>query len=170
MVKQHPKFFAKLLTPLLNRSLTQGIYPEILKEAIVIPVYKDGEKILLKNYRPLSIILIIAKIFEICVKEKMGNYLEHINFFADNQNGFMKGKSTDTALFKHISQIAGSVENNKVTLGVYLDLAKAFDTISHTILCKKLQKAGIRGKILDWFVSYLQNRKHRVKIGECYSL
>jgi len=91
----------------------------------------------------------------------MGNYLEHTNFFADNQNGFMKEKSSDMALFKHISQITDSIENNRVTLGVYLYLAKALDTISHATLCKKLQKAGIRGKMLDWFVSYLQNRKDR---------
>lgn len=120
MIKQYPNFFAKLLVPLYNKSLAQGIHPNILKEAIVVPVYKNGEKYLVKNYRPISIISTISKIFEACVKEKMGNYLEYIKFFCDNQYGFMKGKSTDTALFKHTSQITDSIENNKLTMGVYL--------------------------------------------------
>ena len=79
----------------------------------------------------------MAMIFEICVKGKMGNYLEHLKFFAENQYRFMKGKSSDRALFKHIFQITNSIENDKVIMGVYLDLAKVFHI------------AGIREKLLD---------------------
>lgn len=164
VVKQLPKLFAKILTPLLNESLKQGIFPDILKIAEIVPVYKDGEKECIENYRPISLLSVFAKIFENCVYEKMNNYLEHTKFYAPQQFGFLKGKSTDTALYKHISQITESVENNKATVAVYLDLAKAFDTVNYKILIRKLINAGIRGPMINWLMSYLTNRKHRVKI------
>jgi hypothetical protein len=85
------------------------------------------------------------------------------------QHGFTKGKSTDMALFDHIHQITESVESNRATLAIYLDLAKAFDTVNHRILALKLYAAGIRDSLLQWFVSYLNDRKHTVKIGEAQS-
>ena len=168
-VKRSPKFFSKILTPLINLSLRQGKFPEVLKEAIIVPVYKSGKKDDVKNYRPISILSTISKILEICVKEKLMNYLEHIKFFAPNQFGFLKSKSTDTALFKHITDITESIEQNQATLGIYLDLAKAFDTINHTKLITKLKNIGIRDQFLSWLTTYLKFRKHRVKINNVCS-
>jgi len=164
IVKQQPKFFAKILEPLFNESLKQGAFPEAYKISVIVPVYKSGEKDYVGNYRPISLLPTFSKLFESCVHEKLNNYLEHTQFYAMQQFGFQKGKSVDTALFEHISQITDSVESNKATMGVYLDLAKAFDTVNHKILLRKLKNAGIRGTLLKWFVSYLENRKHRVRI------
>jgi hypothetical protein len=168
-IKVAPKFFAKILTPVFNLSLRSGIFPEILKETFIVPVFKTGEKSKVENYRPISITSAISKIFEICVKEKLLNYLEHIGFFAPNQFGFIPKKSTDAALFQHISDITENVEHNRATVGIYLDFAKAFDTIDQLLLCSKLQKAGIRGPLLGWFRTYLTNRRHKTKINNILS-
>ena len=81
------------------------------------------------------------------------------HYFSISQFGFTKGKSTDTALFKHLMEIAESVEKNNFAVGVYLDLAKAFDTVGHNRLLHKLKSVGIGGPLLDWFKSYLTDRK-----------
>lgn len=169
VIRQLPDLFSRILTPLFNESLKQGIFPDLLKIAIIVPVYKSGEKNLVKNYRPISLLSTISKIFENCVHEKLNNYLEHIKFYAPQQFGFLKSKSTDTALHEHISQITESIENNRATIALYLDLAKAFDTVNHRVLIQKLSKTGVGGSLLLWFASYLGNRKHRVKIENTQS-
>ena len=169
IVKNHPKFFAGILTPLCNVSLMEGIFPEKLKPSIIIPILKSGDPEDITNYRPISLLSVFSKIFELCVKEKFVNYLEHIKFLSPSQFGFTKGRSTDTALFTHINDITRNVENNRATVGVYLDLAKAFDTVSHKRLLQKLKQAGVEGPLHLWFASYLTSRMHRVKIGEIYS-
>jgi len=90
-----PKFFSKILTPLFNKSLRQGIFPDILKIAIIVPVPKGGDATQITNYRPISLLSYISKILEKCVKEKTLNYLSHINFLAEQQFGFTKNKSID---------------------------------------------------------------------------
>jgi endonuclease/exonuclease/phosphatase (EEP) superfamily protein YafD len=169
VIKQLPKLFTKILTPVFNKSLRLGIFPAVLKIATIVPVFKSGERNRVGNYRHSSLLSSISKIFENCVQEKLNNYLEHIKFYAPQQFGFLKNKSTDMALFEHIAQITNSVENNKATVAVYLDLAKAFDTVNHRVLIQKLNKAGIGGPLLWWFASYLKGRKHRVKIGDALS-
>lgn len=169
VVKQLPKLFAKILTPLFNLSLKQGVFPGFLKVTEIVPVYKSGGKEFVENYRPISILSVFAKILENCVHEKIHNYLEHTDYFAPRQFGFLRGKSTDTALYEHITQVTESVENNKATVALYLDLAKAFDTVNHKILIRKLVNAGIRGSVIRWLMSYLENRKHRVKIKNARS-
>jgi len=169
IVKQLPMMFARVLTPLFNDSLRRGKFPEAFKLAVIVPIFKDGDKKCVENYRPISLLSVFSKIFENCVQEKLNNYLEHTKFYSPQQFGFLKGKSTDTALFTHITQITESVEHNKASVAVYLDLAKAFDTVNHRILIEKLVKAGIREKMLQWFMSYLVCRKHKVKINNVTS-
>ena len=97
------------------------------------------------------------------------NYLKHIKFFSSSQYGFRKGCSTDTALFSHITDITESIEKNKITVGLYLDLAKAFDTVSHNKLLGKMREIGVEGPLYEWFDTDLRARKHKVKIDEIYS-
>lgn len=169
LLKKNAKFFAKILTPLFNLSLKFGHVPDQLKETIIVPVYKQGEKNLVENYRPIALLNIFSKVSERSVKNKLMNYLEHINYFSPNQYGFLRNKSTDTALFNHIQDITASIEKNKATLGIYLDLAKAFDTISHVKMIDTLRNIGMEGSLLGWFISYLEKRMYRVKINEVYS-
>ena len=92
----------------------------------------------------------ISKIFESCVRKTTINYLNHINFLAEEQFGFTKNKSTDTALFSHINNIVNGIEQNNAAVGVYLDLAKAFDTINHELMIKKLGSIDLCGHLLNW--------------------
>ena len=162
--KEIPKTFAKIQTPMFNKSIKQGTFPPRLGQSIVFPRHKKGDKKDVRNYRPIHNLTIISKIFEGCVKEKLSNYLDHINFFPDSQCGFLKNKSTDIALFNHITDICNSIENNRVTIGVYLDLAKAFDTVEHNTLNSKLKQIGIEDTMLEWFCTYLRNREQVVEI------
>ena len=167
LLKKNAKFFAKILTPLFNLSLKFGHVPDQLKETIIVPVYKQGEKNLVENYRPIALLNIFSKVSERSVKNKLMNYLEHINYFSPNQYGFLRNKSTDTALFNHIQDITASIEKNKATLEIYLDLA--FDTISHVKMIDTLRNIGMERSLLGWFKSYLEKRMYRVKINEVYS-
>ena len=110
-MKEAPKFFEKILTLPFNESLKRGVFPNVLKLAIIVPIFKGGQKENFVYYRPIALLSTIAKIFERCIKEKLLNYLEHINFFASEQFGFMRAQSTDTALFQHVTQITEYVEN-----------------------------------------------------------
>jgi len=165
IVRSNPIFFAKIWTPLLNLSIKQGKFPDKLKLAVIVPIFKQGNRKLVENYRPIALLSVFTKICESCVKEKLLNYLEHINFFTSQQNGFLKDRSTDTAIFSHITDITNGVEQGMVTMGVYLDFAKAFDTVDHKKLISILKKSGIEGPLLKWFESFLEARKHCVKIG-----
>ena len=168
--KDISKFLSRILTPLFNKSLRDGVSPNILKLAISVPIFKGGIKIHISNYRPIVLLLTISKIYEKCIKEKVINYLEHILcFFFENQFGFIKNKSTDLALFKHITEITKGIERNNISAGVYLDLAKAFDTVNHKLLIQKLKNIGIRGPFLDWFTSHLTDREHSVQINNTTS-
>jgi len=101
-IKNNKKFLAKILQPLFNRSLQTGVFPDVFKHAIITPIYKGGENVEVKNYRPIHVISSLSKVSEKCVKEKIVNFLEHKQFFSIQQFGSLKEKSTDKALFQHI--------------------------------------------------------------------
>ena len=169
-IKEMANLFSKISTPLFNKSLKQCVFPDKLKLAFIVPVFKSGDDTQMTNYRPISLLPCISKVFEKCVKMKIQNHLDHIiNFLSDKQFGFVKNKSTDT-LFTHISSIVDGIEAKNAVLRVYLDLAKAFNTINHRILIKKLgDNVGFRGPLLGWFASYLSKRKYCVKMNNTTS-
>ena len=101
MAKDLAKFLAAVLTPLFNKSLRDGVFPDMLKFAILVPIFKGGSGTKINNYRPIALLLTIAKIFEKSVKEKNLNYLDHINYFSEKQFGFIRNESADMALFAH---------------------------------------------------------------------
>jgi len=148
LVKSIPKTFSRVFIPLFNLSLATGIFPESFKKSIITPVYKNGDRKLTQNYRPISLIITFSKIFEKCIKEKLLNFLEHTNFLSSKQFGFTRGESTDTALYKHIFEITESIERKNVAVSLYLDLSKAFDTVNHNRLLSKLKTAGVKGHLL----------------------
>lgn len=161
-----------LLTPLeilFNLSLTKGIFPDVLKNAIVVPVFKAGISSQISNYRPISILSAISKILELIIKNRIIDFLTKNHFFSDRQFGFLPGRSTDGALMSHITDIVNSTEKNNVTVALYLDITKAFDTVDHDILLEILSNSGLRGPLLSWFSTYLKNRKQTVRIGDVLS-
>jgi len=162
-------FHSDLLANLFNNLLISGIFPDSLKISIVSPIFKKGDPEELQNYRPISVLPLLSKVFEVILKDRLLSFLNHTNFFSENQYGFLPNKSTETALLKFTDFIYRSINSNKITIAIFLDISKAFDTVNHKILLHKLHTIGIRGNYHNLFVSYLSNRQQIVKIGDCYS-
>ena len=152
------------LTLLFNNSLKDGVFPHGMKIADVIPVHKNREKYLVTNYRPISLLITISKILEKVVYQRTYNFLSCTDQLYQSQYGFRSGHSCLNAISELVGNILKNSEENKLTIGVFIDLTKAFDTLSHSILLKKLARYGIRGTNLEWFESYLRGRTMRVKI------
>ena len=159
--------FVKISTPILipalekvfNLSISTGLYPSKLKIAKVIPIYKKGDSKSLNNYRPISILSTINKIFEKILHARLIKYIDSFNILYKYQFGFRKNHSTEHALIEIVDQIRLSIDQKQLTCGIFIDLSKAFDTVDHNILLGKLEYYGIRGNALNLFKSYLSNRK-----------
>lgn len=152
------------LTHIYNLSLESGIFPGKWKIAAVSPIFKNGTKDKPENYRPIALLSIISKILEKIVSNRLVNFLDTHNVISNRQFGFQRGKSTEDAVSLLTNKIAQNIENGKCTIGVFLDLAKAFDTVSPRLLLKKLEFAGVRGTPLKWFESYLTSRSQYIKV------
>lgn len=169
IIKQCISQLSKPLCFIFNKSIEVGIVPNQLKIAKIIPVYKSEDKKLVSNYRPISILPVFSKILERLIYNRLIHFLEQNNILSDNQYGFRKKISSSMALIDLIEKISSSMENNDYTLGIFLDLSKAFDTVNHDILLSKLHSYGIRGVPHDWFRNYLSNRSQYVSINNSKS-
>lgn len=158
MVKDNTDIFLPLLLHLFNFSIKHGYFPKILKESVVVPVYKRNDHRSIANYRPISLISTISKIFEHCIGEKLVDYLLKIDYFSKNQYGFQRNKSTLQALYSHINEIVTNLEKKRYTAALYLDLTRAFDLVNHKLLLLKLKKCGVSANMHRWFRTYLYNR------------
>ena len=141
-----------------NFFMREGIFPDILKIGKITPVYKKGDKQLFENYRPISTLPIIGKIFEKIIYSRLYNFLTSKNILYDNQFGFRKGHSTTHALNFSAESILEAIESKQHVIGIFIDLSKAFDTIDHRKLMKKLENYGIRGSCYKLLESYISNR------------
>lgn len=165
-------YAAHLLKPLchiINLSFTLFKLPLDWKISVVTPVIKTDSRLETTNYRPISLINNFAKIFEKCLKCKIVNLLEKHNILYEKQYGFINGRRTEDAMYDLINNINNNLQENKKSLAVFLDLSKAFDSVSHEILFERLKKIGIRNGPLDLFKNYLSNREQFVKIHETIS-
>jgi hypothetical protein len=158
VIKQVIIFITKPLAHIFNLSLSSGIFPSALKVAKVIPVFKKDDPHSFSNYRPISLLPCFSKILERLIYNRLDNFLSRFNILHDNQYGFRKHHSTDLALLDICNKISSSLSIKHHTIGVFLDLSKAFDTIDHNILLTKLHHYGIRGNALDLLSNYLHNR------------
>lgn len=164
-LKEISNEIAPIISYLINFSFQIGSFPNCLKLGEVKPLHKQGPKQNLNNYRPISLISNIAKIFEKVVKLRMVTFLERNKIISDKQFGFRENKSTEDAILKLTSDIYEAIDNKKASLCVYIDLTKAFDTVSHKILECKLEQCGFRGSVLNLLKSYLNNRKQYVNLN-----
>ena len=168
-VKSATVFIAPTLTYLINASLSIGVFPDELKLAKVTPIYKSGDTTSPNNYRPISMLNILSKIFESIIAVRLQSYLESISFFYVNQFGFRKNHSPALAISFLVDQIHQAKEQKLIPLAVFLDFSKAFDTLDHDILLTKMEHYGIRGPALTLFQSYLSNRHQYVSLDGAFS-
>ena len=156
------EYIAQPLSYICNLSLKEGIFPEELKIANVIPLFKKDNAMVFNNYRPVSLLCTLSKVFERIMYNRLINFLNENKILFEYQFGFRKNHSTQLALTFLMDKLINSIENGDHVIGVYLDFSKAFDTVDHNILLNKLNHYGIRGAALNWFQSYLLNRKQFV--------
>lgn len=169
VLKLIKEYIAPPLTELFNNCFRQGVFPDALKQSIVIPIHKSGRRDCVNNYRPISLLPSLSKIMEKIINRRLVNFLENKKLLADAQYGFRPGKSTDDAVHNFTEFIATKLDEKKKCLTIFLDLAKAFDTVSSDKLLAKLESMGIRGSELLLFKDYLKNRTQRVRIGDTVS-
>ena len=146
-----------------------GIFPDALKIAKVVPIYKNGDVKCVSNYRPISVLPTLSKITEKIVYNRLNKYLTDNSILHANLFGFREKLSTSMALLELVDKLSEAADKKLVSIGVFIDLAKAFDTVDHTILLRKLEHYGVRGVPLSWFRSYLTNRRQYVMIGQSES-
>ena len=133
------------MSHIVNTALTEGVFPGLLKTAEIVPVFKSESPKLVNNYRPISILTSFSKIFEKITFTRLDNFLSKHNILHENQFGFRRGLSTCTALLQLIDEVSNSVDNKKIAMGVFIDLARAFDTVNHNILLQNWNIMGLGG-------------------------
>ena len=166
-------YFMKLALPyienslafLFNTSIETSQFPDSWKVARITPIFKDGCKTEKSNYRPISVLLVISKLFEKLVFNQLYLYMKENGLFTSDQSGFLRLHSTLTCLLKMSDDWYNGLDLGKLVGLVFIDLKKAFDTVDHEILCKKLQLYGAQQRELSWFRSYLSNRKQFCRVN-----
>ena len=156
--------FTHILAKIINKSFSDGIFPHQLKNARVVPIFKEGSKTEVGNYRPISLLSSFSKIYEKLMHVRILNFLDSNGVLHDMQYGFRPGRSCEHALLKAQQILLDSLSKRQVSLLLFIDFSKAFDMVEHSILLKKLEHYGIRGKALQWMRSYLENRMQFVSI------
>lgn len=155
---------SSVIAHIFNCAIDSGIFPRAFKRAIVHPIYKSGAKDDVSNYRPISVLSSLSKIFERILNKNLTNFMTKNNLIAKNQYGFRSCVSTEDAVIDFVNTLVNKIDNRLKCYGVFLDLTKAFDTVSIPKLVSKMELMGIRGVILNIFKDYLSDRSQCVKI------
>lgn len=164
LLKDCAHIISKPLCHIINLSLRTGQVPYIWKSAKITPVYKSGDINKPDSYRPISVLPALSKVLEKAVHTQLSGYLEANQLLSEFQFGYRSNRSTSTAATLFVDNIRKEVDNGKLTGAVFIDLTKAFDTISHAVLLQKLQSYGVRDNELSWFTDYLFQRHQSVSI------
>ena len=164
LVKKLSFQLAKPLCHLINLSFSTGVVPTQLKIAKIIPIFKSGDPLCMDNYRPISLLSCFSKNFEKIACIRLSIFLENNKLLSDNQFGFRSNHSTVHPMLKFMNHVSNALNKKKHCIAIFCDLRKAFDTVDHEILFKKLERLGICGSTLKWFKSYLSERKQFVSI------
>ena len=165
IIKQNASLICKQLAHIYNLSLKQGIFPKLLKNAIVIPIFKGGSHDDPSNYRSISILTIFSKVIEKLFIFRLISFVEKHSILHSNRFDFKKNNSTSAAVAHVLSSSLNKCKTNKKVVLALLDLKKAFDFINHDLLLIKLKHYGIWGTPLHWLCSYLSERTQKVKLN-----
>ena len=149
--------------------MNQEIFPDAYKKAQVIPLYKGGDEGDVNSYRPISLLPALGKLLEKVISVRIVKFFDKFNLYCPQQFGFRSNFSTEYAILDIYEKMLKNLDSGLSTCAIFLDLAKAFDSVSHDILLRKLEKYGIRGNVLNFFKSYLHDRSQFVKIGNVNS-
>ena len=169
LIKIAAEIISPSLTEIFARSISTGIFPSEWKTARVSPIFKKGKKNDPNNYRPISIIPAVAKIFEKVIFEQLYNYFNINRLLTHCQSGFRSLHSTLTALLEATSNWSVNIDSGLLNGVIFIDLKKAFDTIDHDILLRKLLIYGVDQSSLKWFQSYLSGRSQKCNVNGCLS-
>lgn len=163
---------AKPLAHVINLSFQEACFPKALKISRVTPVFKKGSKENKENYRPISLVSSIGKVFEKAFYSRLSGFLAKHTVISVNQHGFQRGKSTIGAVLEATEKILEGMDQKRSVLGIFLDSSKAFDCVEHAVLLNVLSNYGIRGNANNWLRSYLQDREQYIEvecvIGNCW--
>jgi hypothetical protein len=172
----HPKFLHEVreeigetLAQIFNKSIQSGDVPQEWRDALIVPLFKKGNRSEPSNYRPVSLTSVVCKIMERIVKDNIVEHLKEQDIIKGSQHGFTKGRSCLTNLLEFFEEVFEKIDEGKPVDVIYLDFAKAFDKVPHKRLAKKLQACGISGQVLKWIESWLSDRRQKVGIGEKHS-
>jgi Reverse transcriptase (RNA-dependent DNA polymerase) len=168
-IKKIKLFIIEPIVHIFNLCLNTGIFPNSLKTAIIKPIFKAKDKHLIENYRPISILTHFSKLLEKCIKFRLVQFFDKHNIISNSQFGFRSNLSTQDAIYALTTEIGKNLDKTRKTLAVFLDLAKAFDTVQHDLLLKKLENCGIRDTPLILIKNYLSARTQYVKINNTLS-
>ena len=163
ILKHIKECISPTMVKLFNLSMLEGKFPDMMKLAEVVPLYKSKEMYLLNNYRPISLLITISKLLEKIMYARTYSFLQTTGQLYESQYGFRKGHCCEYAISKLISVILKNKEANRYTISLFLDLSKAFDSLKHNTLLKKMELYGVRGVALNWYSSYLNSRELRAK-------
>ena len=165
MLRELVSFISLPITILLNRTMNEGVIPQDWKKAFVSAIYKKGSKSVAENYRPISLTSLVCKLMEVFVKNEIMNHLATNDLLSSKQFGFMGGRSTTTQLLNYLNKCIDKIVERNVVDCIYLDFAKAFDTVPHKRLLNKLKAYGITGNLLNWIKAFLSDRTQAVKVN-----
>ena len=157
------------LNHLFNLSLARGEIPQEWKAAKVSPIFKAGNEMSVENYRPISVLPVVAKVFEKLVCGQLYSFLLERNLLTGSQSGFRPGHSAQDLVLKVVDDWRGYLDNDEIVGSLFIDLTKAFDSIDHQLMLLKLQNMGVDGIELAWFQNYLCGRMQCVAIGKARS-
>ena len=163
-IKEIANHILEPLTYIINLILSTSHIPTSFKTSVIKPIYKKGDRQLSQNYRPISIITNFAKVFEKILKIRLDSYIKKYQIIATNQYGFQKNVSTQDAISHLTNKVYTTIDKSLPSLAIFLDLAKAFDTVNFTLLMEALQGVGIRGRELKLLNSYVFDRRQCVEI------
>ena len=160
---------APALSLLVNQSLCTGIFPSKFKIAKVLPLLKKPNNYTIENFRPISLLNCISKVIEKCVFNQVYDYFECNKLFYTSQYGYRKEHSTELACIELVDKIYQQLESQQTPVCIFLDLSKAFDTLNHEILLRKLKHYGLSETPIKWFTDYLSNRHQFVEVDNVRS-
>ena len=166
MIKDAGYELAPSIAYLVNKSITDGIVPDLWKIASVTPVYKADGKLMVENYRPISVFPVLSKALEKVVYTQLCAHLDQLNYIYPHQYEFRRGHNTAQAIAQIYNWVLESMDKGKITGSQFVDTSIAFDSINHKVLLGKLQNAALSCEAVKWFHSYLIDRKQSVLVNE----